>query len=250
MEREVIGNATLYRGDCLEILPTLPAGSCQALVTDPPYSSGGLHIGTRQQSPKTKYVGTGTTAAHNVDFYGDNRDSRSWAFWSLSWLSQCHRVIAPGGYAMMFSDWRQLPTATDAFQGGGFTWRGIVPWDKTLSSRAPHTGYFRHQCEYVVWGSRGHLDKCAHGGPFPGLVTERVIPSQKWHMTGKPVRLMAELIVPVPAGTTILDPFMGSASTALPALQSGHPFVGIEVSTRIFDTACQRLEQALVRGEI
>jgi hypothetical protein len=55
---------------------------------------------------------------------------------------------------MCFTDWRQLPMLTDVLQAGGFVWRGVMPWDKTESSRAPHTGYFRHQCEYVVWGPR------------------------------------------------------------------------------------------------
>jgi hypothetical protein len=40
---------------------------------------------------------------------------------------------------------------TDVMQAGGFVWRGVIPWDKTESSRAPHTGYFRHQCEYIVY---------------------------------------------------------------------------------------------------
>ncbi|MFV9078187.1 DNA methyltransferase [Serratia fonticola] len=243
IETQTIGNATLYRGDALEILRQLEPNSCDALVTDPPYSSGGLHIGTRQQQPSLKYVSTGTTAAHNVDFHGDNRDGRSWTFWSMLWLSLANPLIRPGGYAMMFTDWRQLPASSDAFQGGGFTWRGIVPWDKTLSSRAPHTGYFRHQCEYVLWGSRGPLPKCTHGGPWPGMFSHRVIPSEKWHMTGKPIGLMADLISPIGPGKIILDPFMGSASTGVAALQSGCEFVGIESSISIFDTACARLEQ-------
>ncbi|MFO6425602.1 hypothetical protein ACLBOM_00685 [Escherichia coli] len=43
-------------------------------------------------------------------------------------------------------------------------------------------------------GSNGKLDKCPHGGPFPGVITQRVVPSEKLHMTAKPVQLMAELV--------------------------------------------------------
>lgn len=51
------------------------------------------------------------------------------------------------------------------------------------------------------------------------MVTRRVIPSQKLHMTGKPIELMESLVAPVPPGGHILDPFMGSASTGVAALR-------------------------------
>ncbi|WP_347253466.1 DNA-methyltransferase [Leminorella grimontii] len=247
-QKQVIGAATLYCGDSLEILQTLPPASFAGLITDPPYSSGGLHIGSRQQRPHDKYTGR-TETGYNVDFYGDNRDARSWGYWTMCWLGQAFHLLEPGAYSMIFTDWRQLPTLTDVFQGGGFTWRGIVPWDKTSSSRAPHTGYFRHQCEYVVWGSKGALSKADHGGPWPGLISQRVIPAEKLHMTGKPVPVMTDLIAPIRPGGTILDPFMGSASTGVAALMSGHPFVGIEMSTHYFDVACKRLEAAQATAE-
>ena len=110
-------------------------------------------------------------------------------------------------------------------------------------ARAPHTGYFRHQCEYVVWGSNGPLPKSLHGGPWPGMVTRRVIPSQKLHMTGKPIELMESLVAPVPPGGHILDPFMGSASTGVAALRKGYKFTGIEMSQQYFDISCERLEK-------
>lgn len=45
-------------------------------------------------------------------------------------VKQVNRLVVPGGYAMVFTDWRQLPTLTDVFQAGGFIWRGLVPWTK------------------------------------------------------------------------------------------------------------------------
>lgn len=234
-----IGNATLYCGDVLEVLPTLSPGF-DAVVTDPPYSSGGIHKSQRAMPPSEKYVGHSGYA----EFSGDNRDQRSWTYWSTLWMGHVTRLIVPGGYVMVFSDWRQLPALTDAFQAGGMLWRGVVVWDKTLSSRAPHTGYFRHQAEYVVWGSNGPLPKCTHGGPFPGVITERVNPREKLHMTGKPERVMTELIQPLRPDAHVLDPFMGSATTAIPVLARGGSFTGIELSQQNFDIACERIERA------
>ncbi|WP_430434787.1 DNA-methyltransferase [Methyloversatilis sp.] len=248
---EIIGDATLYLGDALEVLQDID-GPFDALVTDPPYSSGGMTRGDRAlQSAVAKYVNSDAThAAHNIDFTGDNRDSRSWAFWCSMWMALAHDRMRPGAYVMVFTDWRQLPSLTDAVQAGGFVWRGLVPWDKTESSRAPHTGYFRHQCEYVVWGSNGPLAPSEHGGPWPGCIRERVDHREKQHMTGKPVSLMADLLRATTPGGLILDPFMGSASTGVAALQLGRRFVGIEKSLQYFDVSCRRLEAAHAQGRL
>lgn len=245
-----IGNATLYHGDCMDVLQHLEE-QVDALITDPPYSSGGMVRGDRtNQTTAEKYVQSGNAldAEQNMDFSGDNRDARSWGFWVSCWLTLVQERMKPGGYALCFTDWRQLPMLTDAFQAGGFVWRGLVPWDKTESSRAPHTGYFRHQCEYLVWGSNGPLAASKHGGPWPGLVRERVDHRAKLHMTGKPVQLMGELVKCVTPGGLILDPFMGSASTGVAAVQLGYRFIGIEKTAHYFDVACKRLEREVASG--
>ena len=239
-----IGKAKLYHGDALRILPTLAPASFDALMTDPPYSSGGFTRGDRMGSTSAKYVQSGgNQAAHNVDFGGDTRDQRSWVCWMAMWLDFARQALKEGAYAMAFTDWRQLPATTDAFQAGGLVWRGLVPWDKTEASRSPHTGYFRHQCEYVVWGSHGGLKPAEHGGPWPGFIRERVNPAEKLHMTGKPLHLMAELVKAVHPGGAILDPFMGSASTGVAAVANGRSFVGIEQSAHYFEVAVQRLQE-------
>jgi site-specific DNA-methyltransferase (adenine-specific) len=246
-EKVTIGQATLYRGDAMQVLPKIGV-IADALITDPPYSSGGAVRGDRMSPPSRKYVSSKATGAtHNQEFTGDNRDARSWAFWMTLWLSLARQQLKPGAYALCFTDWRQLPLLTDAFQAGGLLWRGVVPWDKTESSRAPHTGYFRHQCEYVVWGSNGPMPISRHGGPWPGCVRQRVVPSEKRHMTGKPVALMADLVKCVTPGGLVLDPFMGSASTGVAAVRSGRRFVGIECDQGAFDVACERMEEE-VRG--
>jgi site-specific DNA-methyltransferase (adenine-specific) len=135
---------TLYLGDCIRVLETLADASADAFITDPPYSSGGLFRSDRAATPAAKYVQHGVRVLR-PSFSGDNRDGRSWATWCTIWLSECRRIVKPAGYALMFSDWRQLPLASDAFQWGGFVWRGLIAWDKTEAARAPHTGYFRHQ---------------------------------------------------------------------------------------------------------
>ncbi|ENE63429.1 DNA methylase family protein [Escherichia coli 178200] len=233
-------NATLCRGNALEILPLIEPESIDALITDPPYSSGATHkAGRTNQGSHAKYL-NGENLHRFDGFAGENMDARSWAYWTQLWMAQAHRAVRPGGYALVFTDWRQLPALTDAFQASGFTWRGIIAWNKGRGARTPHTGYFRHQCEYIVWGSKGYLDK-SPSGPFDGCMTYPVIPSKKMHPTGKPEELMAELVRTVNSGGTVLDPFMGSGTTGVAALKAGRKFIGIETSDHYFEVAAQRL---------
>jgi len=233
---------TLYEGEMLAHLRSLEDDSVDALIADPPYSSGGFTRGDRNQTTHEKYAGD--QCVERPSFSGDNRDGRSWCYWMALWLSECHRIVRPGGHALMFCDWRMLPLATDAFQSGGFVWRGLVAWDKGRGARAPHTGYFRHQCEYIVWGSAEHLDSAKHGGPFDGCIRETVKQSDKHHQTGKPTKLLESLIKIVPEGGTVLDPFMGSGTTGVACGRHNRNFIGIELSREYYRIAQKRVRES------
>jgi len=141
----------------------------------------------------------------------------------------------------MFTDWRQLPTASDALQIGEIAWRGVIAWDKTEGSRAPHKGYFRHQCEYIVWGTKGKCPKAEHAGPYPGCFRFPVKQSDKFHLTGKPTQLMEQLVSIVPEGHIVLDPFAGSGTTLVAAKHMKRQFIGIEKDTGYAEIALQRI---------
>lgn len=230
------------------MLPGLPAASIDALITDPPYCSGGMSIAERQRDPRQKYCQSDNDQGR-PSFAGDARDQRSFIFWCTTWLRLSRRVIKPGGYALVFIDWRNLPAMTDAIQAAGYTWRGIVPWNKGRSARAPHKGYFRHQCEYVVWGTVGECAKATHAGPFDGCINQAIIRKDKHHMTGKPTPLMRQLVECVPPGGTVLDLFAGSCSTGVAAALEGRGFVGCEQSIDYCAIGSKRLEKALA-GEL
>lgn len=246
MQTLEIGDATIHHGDSLRLLKELH-GPFAAVITDPPYCSGGATLAERQRDPVTKYVQTGTKISRPT-FVGDGRDARSWCHWCALWLSLCLDVLEPDGYVLMFTDWRQLPLATDAFQFAGANWRGIVPWDKTEWSRAPHTGYFRIQAEYVVWGTKGRCRKAPGRGPFPGAYRVPHVRKDKHHITGKPVALMEKLVACVEPGAAVLDPFMGSGTTGVACLNTGRKFVGMEATQANFEIAERRLRECRATG--
>ena len=231
----------LYHGDALDVLPQLPAGSVTAAITDPPYNSGGTSAGERARDPREKYCHDGNDRGR-PSFAGDARDQRSFAFWATMWMRLLRRVVRDDGYCLTFSDWRQLPTMTDVLQAAGFVWRGVVSWNKGRGARAPHKGYFRHQCEYVIWGTNGRCRKAEHAGPFDGCIDVSVRQADKFHMTGKPTDLMRQLVEVVPAGETIIDPFAGSGTTGVACLEQERQCVLIEQSPEYCKIAKRRLQ--------
>jgi len=234
----------IRQGEALALLQSLPDASVDALVTDPPYSSGGQFRGDRMQETSAKYTGTDTMIVR-PEFAGDNRDQRAYAYWTVLWLSECARVLKPGAPVALFADWRQLPVTTDALQGGGLVWRGVAVWDKTEGAR-PTMGGFRSQCEYLVWGTNGPRD--AEGieavGCLPGVFRHSVKQADKHHITGKPTALMRDVVRICPPGGLVLDPFAGSGSTLVAALAEGRRGLGFERTEAYAAIARARCEAA------
>lgn len=212
------------------MLRALPTASVDAVVTDPPYSSGGFTRGDRTSGTVSKYQ-MNCSGANHAGFSGDNRDQRGFLAWCSLWMAECWRVTKPGGIFLCFVDWRQLPTVTDAVQAGNWLWRGIVPWDKTQATR-PQKGWFRAQAEYVVACTSGSLgpEQQRSGPCLPGVFRYAVNSEPKHHLTGKPVSLLRDLLALVPPGGLVLYPFAGAGSTLLAARDLGLKSIGIELS--------------------
>lgn len=104
--------AVIHQGEALRILQTLPDSSVEAVICDPPYSSGGFSRDDKSKSVADKYQQSGTQRTY-PDFQGDSRDQRSYLVWCSLWIEECVRILKPGGYFLAFTDWRQLPVMTD-----------------------------------------------------------------------------------------------------------------------------------------
>lgn len=229
---------TIYHGDTLDILPDL--AGIGAILTDPPYSSGGAFRGDRTQSTVTKYVNS-DTATYRPEFAGDTRDQRAFLVWCTMWLNACRAAATPGAPVVCFSDWRQLPTLTDAIQCGGWIWRGIGTWWKP--GIRMQRGRFSASAEYVVYGTNG--ETIDHAGA-PQNVFRCAPVSDKSHIAEKPLEVMHWLFGLVPPGAIVLDPFLGSGTTLHAAQDLGFGAIGIEVDERACETAARRLDQQVL----
>lgn len=237
----------VMQGDCLALLPGLADNSVDAIIADPPYSSGGAFRADRNNGTGAKYQNTETVKEY-PEFEGDNRDQLAYYYWCALWLSQCARILKPGGAICVFTDWRQLATTINALQIGGLVWRGVVPWNKTEAAR-PSRGRFRAQCEYVVWGTLGAMNEQV-SECLPGFFTYVVNSDEKHHTTGKPIELIADIMRVAGPGATVLDPFMGSGTTGIACMRTGRKFIGMEISPAYFAIAQRRIADAAAQPRL
>lgn len=243
-----MSDVQLHQGDCLKILPTLPDQSVDAVITDAPYSSGGMFRGDRMQSTETKYAGFSPNAedwrpsSEYPEFTGDNRDQRAFLHWCALWIGECQWILKPGGLFFMFTDWRQLPTTTDAIQAGGLVWRGITVWDKGIGR--PVKGRFRNHLEFVCWASNGGMAEALDVYPSSIFYAAPPTSRDRVHRTEKPVELIAGLLGLLAGDLVILDPFMGSGTTGVACVRLGRTFIGIELSRAYFEIAEKRIASA------
>ena len=229
----------LYHADARDVLASLRQASVDAVITDPPYSSGGMLRGDRQAAVSSKYVTSGARALPEFD--GDTRDQRGFLSWCSLWLADAWRVASDGAIVAQFTDWRQLPVTTDALQAGGWVWRGIVVWDKTVATR-PTLGGFRAQCEFIAWGSKGPMMPDMNPIALPGVLRE---PSDrdKIHIAQKPLGLMLRIVSVCRPGGLVLDPFAGTGTTLMAARETGRRAIGAEVNEKSCELAARRLAQ-------
>jgi len=208
---ETIGAATLYLGDCRDILPTL--GKVDAVVTDPPY---GINY-------KTNLPGS-------VDHRGIAADDGSLDLRFilirdepvLSFGANYYPEQLPHRGRWLCWDKRTIDGAADRMLGSAFE----LAWANKSS------GF-------------GKMVRVLHGGVV------NADGGARFHPTQKPIAVMRQSILWAASDAeTILDPFMGSGTTGIAAVQMGRKFIGIEIDTQYFDIACKRIEDAQRQGDM
>lgn len=221
-----IGRARLACGDCRDILPTLD--KVDAVVTDPPYGIGAdkaaKAAAEQRKASQAKPKGERTKAGRGWADYGETNwdDARpAPECFDLIRAAAPHAIIWGGNY---FTD--LLPP----------TMRWLV-WDKGQRDFSLADGEF-------AWSSE---QKAARIFNYPRA---KALQDGKEHPTQKPIALMKWCIEFFPKSQTILDPFMGSGTTGVAAVQMGRDFVGIEREPKYFDIACKRIEDAQRQADL
>lgn len=212
MRKEVIGNATLYLGDCRAMLPSVVADVC---VSDPPYGI------SYKSGPNSSASISTTKKRFQREIAGDSEpfDPAPFLRWPCAFTGAQHfHERLPAG---AFHVWNKRGPYKPIDQADGdLIW--IAGTKKPL------------RIIDLVW--RGLCRTTEHSEPIE-------------HPTQKPVALMSWMIDQMPSGA-VVDPFMGSGTTGVAAILSGRGFVGIELVPEYFDIACRRIEDAQRQGRL
>lgn len=202
MNPVIIGNATLYLGDCADILPTIE--KVDSIITDPPYG-----LAEKLQ---------GGTWGKSYEGEDKDWDAKAWVPDS-EFLNRADVFIIWGG------NYFTLPPS-----------RCWLFWDK------PNRGLTMADGELAWTNQDANLRTFS---------ISRNPTGKREHPTQKPIELMKWCVNQCKNNPqTILDPFMGSGSTGVAAVQMGRKFIEIERDEKYFDIACRRIEDAQKQGDM
>jgi site-specific DNA-methyltransferase (adenine-specific) len=220
-EPVIIGNATLYLGDCRDILPTLP--KVDAVITDIPYGE------VNRASAGLRNLDKGAADVETCD------------------LAEVLQVLALGQSVYVWCGTEQVSELRAGLVAAGYSTR-LGVWEK--SNPSPMNGQYLwlSALECCVYGKRAgaHFAEFCKAPVWRGPTAEK-----EDHPTPKPVWLMErQILASVKANGTVLDAFMGSGTTGVACASLGRAFIGIEREAKYFDIACRRIEDAQRQGRL
>jgi adenine-specific DNA-methyltransferase len=205
---------SIIHADSLAFLPTLPAGSADFILTDPPYM--------------TRY-----TSRDGRKIFNDDG-----AAWLRPAFAEAYRVLAPNSFCVSFYGWPHADKFLSAWRHAGFRVVGHLVFPKRYTSVTKFLRY-QHECAYVL--AKGNPKQPA----WPiGDVIEWTYSGNKLHPTQKPLPVLLPLVETFSApGSLVLDPFAGSGSTLLAARMLGRRYLGIELDAKYAAIAQRRLQE-------
>ena len=212
IEKVIIGDAILYRADCMDILPTL--GRVDAVITDPPFGVGNFVQVTG------RLRGRGLNRGCPVEW---NESGPTEQFFRLIQGLSTHRIIWGANFFNCFED-----------RGGAIVW--VKKQRMPNFSKADIASCTHFQKTEVV------------EIPWTNFTVARMAETD--HPCERPVALYDWCIKHLPPCESFLDPYMGSASVGVACLRAGKSFIGIEREEKYFDIACRRIEEAAKQGQL
>lgn len=219
MRTETIGDATLYLGDCRDILPTLP--KVDAVITDPPFGVG------------FKYESHDDSADGYID-------------WLWPVIEEAEALCSPGSPVFVWQSATNLRRLAEWFPR---EWRLFVAAKNFVQMR-PTAMQWSYD-PFVCWWTPGEKpwSQGTASRDFFVANTAPVVASplniEKQHPCPRPLDLLRHIVGQwVKPEAMVLDLFMGSGTTGVASVTLGRGFIGIEKEPKYFDIACRRIEDA------
>lgn len=246
-KKMTIENSTDFRdqflcGDCLATMKSMPSESIDLVVTSPPYNLKNSTGNGMKDGRGGKW--SNASLINGYSHHDDCMPHEEYAAWQRDCLAEMFRLIKNDGAIFYNHKWRVQAGLLQDRQDivSGFPVRQIIIWRRKGGINF-NKGYFlpTYEVIYLICkpdfvlakGANSHGDiweftqemKNEHPAPFPVALIERIISSTNANL--------------------ILDPFMGSGTTAIAAKKLGRSFVGIEISPEYIDLAKRRMDDSL-----
>jgi DNA modification methylase len=232
---EVIGDCRLYLADAMQLLPALP--KADLIVSDVPYAltAGGPSKGVGTMSgifSAERYTNDGQIVSATVPF--------------PEMMAALYATLADDADCYVMANDKNVHPLTQAALDAGFQLHNLLVWDKVSPTA---NRWYMKNLEFTLYLWKGRARTI--NDPSSKQLLRGGIDKVSGHPTEKPVYLMAEYIRnSSQRGDLVLDPFMGSASTAIAALNLGRKFIGIEIHEPFFEMAVARVAAAYDRPDM
>lgn len=219
----------LRHGDCLEVMKNIPDESVDLVVTDPPYRT----ISGGHNTPKwisgygnsVLYKNDGKIFEHNDIEHQD-------------WLKECYRVLKNGSHIYIMTNLLNLFALKSIAEDVGFKLHNLLIWEKNTCNA---NRWYMKNCEYVLFMRKGKA-KSINNASSKTVHKYNNIVGNKLHPTEKPIELMKMYVENSSnENDLILDPFMGSGTTAIACKELNRNFIGIELDENYYKIACERI---------
>ena len=221
---ELTENINRLQGDCIDLLPKIPDGSINSIITDPPYFLGMTHNGQK---------GCFNDLAICKPFY-------------QKLFTEYKRVLKPDGCVYFFCDWRSYAFYYP-IMNGILGVKNMLVWDK----KSGPGNFYNYQHELILFTTkRNALNVKGSYNIITGILSfsngAKKTNGEKIHPTQKPIELIEKFIRDsTDSGDTVLDSFAGSGTTGVACINTDRRFIGIELDDNYFAIAKQRIETAL-----
>lgn len=198
------------------------------LVTDPPYKTitGGDSNGKNSERPKGMLGGNRKLFAHQNIKISD-------------WMERVYKVLKDGSHAYIFTNTLNLTEMLNESQRVGFKLHNLLVWKK---NNCTPSQFYMKNCEYVLFLRKGKAKWINDIGGSKTVHEFNNIIGNKNHPTEKPIDVLKFYINNSSnEGDLVFDPFMGSGSTAIAALETNRNYLGFEIDKEYYDVSIERI---------
>ena len=216
---------TIHNVDCLDFLRTLPDGSVDAVVTDPPY---GMSYQSARRTDKTERFDKIANDAHPYVWF----------------LADAARALVDGGRLLCFCRWDTAEAFRQAIEWAGLKLRSQIVWDREIHGMGDPRVSPSPRHDIIWYATKGRYE-FQNGRPASVVRAARLSGDLLEHPNEKPIGLMGQLVGSYTSeGDTILDPFAGSGTTGVACIQTGRNFIGCEIDAGYAEIARRRCREA------